>query len=551
MTEPRASRSRKLIVTLATLTLVLSACLFPFAPTPGPPSQELEGDNLTFRASPSSVQGFVSTEFTIALEQELDLPASAPQRTVQVDIHVIDPDGILTGLSLDDFADGDGTSQPRLVPNLTPGVPGLFIESVGSDSISRQRLKFLCGRPGMARINLTVGQLIPGEASFTAMGTLSIEVTCQVLVIPPVFPPFIDLPFDPWTFVGGIGPILGGNHEREGDPDAPATPPAASGDILDLDPDRDYAIVTGSDRLAIIDLADGAEVERLRMPFGPYTDAVVLIAPDGADSSEWLVFFDDEGGFSMSPYNPMAKTWGIIQIIPSGGLVTDLVPGPTDAQGLDSGFVVVNAVNDTVDFWIWNETVGDWSGEAATVTPRRNGAWRDSGNAVSSIGGFGGGKALVAVSDGNDPGSLWLFDSGSDEDADDQLIGALGADPTQLRCLNGVCLVINFGDDAITTITWSPPAMPVMVQSVEVDDGPRNLDLIHDPDGSGVLALVASPTMGSVTLLQVDGNGEVKTLQSTLMGGCPKPTSAHFTDGEGTEMMVACSDSNEIFLVPR
>ncbi len=43
----------------------------------------------------------------------------------------------------------------------------------------------------------------------------------------------------------------------------------------------------------------------------------------------------------------------------------------------------------------------------------------------------------------------------------------------------------------------------------------------------------------------------VTTLQATLLGGCPSPTSAHFTDGEGTDMLVACSGSNEIFLVPR
>ena len=493
----------------------------------------------------------VGTVFAITLEQELDLPATAPQRIVQVDVDVVDPDRILVGPRLDVFQDGDGTSSPRLIPKNPSEVPVLFIESVGADSVSKQRLEFGCLRPGSARINLTVGQLVPGDPDFTAMGTISIEVTCLIVVIPPLFPPLIELPFSPWTFVGGIGPILGGNHEREGDPNAPGTPPAASGGILDLDPARDYAIVTGSDRLAIIDLTDGAEVERLRIPFGPYTDAALLVAPDGNDGAEWLVFFDDGGGFSMNPYNPVAMTFGIIQKIPSAGVVTDLVPGPTDGQGRDSGFVVVNSVNDTVDYWTWDETMDDWTPVSSSVTPRLSGAWRDSGNAVSAVGGFGGGKALVVVEDGNNPGSLWLFDSGSNDDGDDQQVGALGVSPHQLRCPAGVCVVTNVGDATVTTIAWSPPAVPTIVETVDLEGSPRPLDLIPDPDGDGVLALVASPTFGLVTFLQTDGGGAVTTLQATLLGGCPSPTSAHFTDGEGTDMLVACSGSNEIFLVPR
>jgi hypothetical protein len=40
-------------------------------------------------------------------------------------------------------------------------------------------------------------------------------------------------------------------------------------------------------------------------------------------------------------------------------------------------------------------------------------------------------------------------------------------------------------------------------------------------------------------------------VQTTLLGGCESPASAHFTDGEATDMLVACGGSNEIFLVPR
>jgi hypothetical protein len=541
---------RRLFPPVAALAL-LSACLSPLAPPPGPPSQEVSGDNLTVRVSPGSVEKLLQVLFDIELEQEVALPASAPQRTVRVDVSVVDPDGILLGPQLDDFKQGDGTSQPGLLPNAAPGVHRVTIESVGADSVSRQRLQFVCMRPGSARVDLTIAQIVPGDAGFTAMGTISVDVTCQVLVIPPTWSPVFDLPFSPWTFVGGIGPTLGGNHEREGDPSAPATPPAAAGDILDLDPDRDYAIVTGSDRLAIIDLVDGAEVERLRMPFGPYRDAVLMVVPDNGGVAEWLIFFDDDGGFNQSPYNPTSMAWGIVQQIPTGGAVTDLVPGATDAQGRDSGFIVVNSVNNTVQFWVWNDTLGDWGPESSAISPRSSGAWRDGGNAVSAVGGFGGTEALVAVADGANAGQLWLFDSGSLDDGDDRFIDPLGVDPTQLRCLVGVCLVTNFGDDSVTSIAWTPGGDPRVVETVGVDDGPRSLDLIPDPDGDGVAALVTSASGGSVTLLRTDGAGAITRVQTTLLGGCESPASAHFTDGEATDMLVACGGSNEIFLAPR
>lgn len=330
--------------------------------------------------------------------------------------------------------------------------------------------------------------------------------------------------------------------------------------MLDLDPDKDYALVAGSSGIHIYDLSDGSEVERLSHPFGTYYGGIVLRAPDSIDPTlrpEWLIFYSDRNRINLSRYNGDSQEWGMTRLIPgNSSTISDLVIGPTDANGHDTDFVSVDYGTDTIDYWAWNAETSFWGNSSTAI--RTRGIWdtRDdrSRTAISIAGGFGSTAALVLVSPGlGENGELWTFNPHQTHDEnDDRFIGTVGLAPQPIRCMLGICVVANFGENTITTVRWiSANNVPVIVDTQQVGAAPLGIDLIPNPSGNGILALTAGWESGDYTVTEINENAQVTSSNTISLSDCINPGFAHFTDGDGSHVMVTCSGSDKVVIVPR
>jgi hypothetical protein len=543
------------------LVEVMPPFSFAFTLTDDPMEPTLGGSGgnsgMLFLVNPSEVIRFVGQSAEIELSEQV-ITVGADAQDIEVLIATGDP-SIVGVPSLVPPGTSDGTTDVEFEPTAGLLVSRLRAFDLASITSNVQRVSFPCVGPGETVLEVVFLDLTYFPDSPTELAHTSVTVTCAAQEIG-MWAGQLDLGYAPESFLGTIGPHAGTNNGPEGDPFAdPQVVRHQALDVLDLPTDRDYALVADADHIGVWDLLDGTEVTRLAMPFGPYRGGTFLVAPESTEPPEWLVFYGGSGAYAESKYAPDGGTWGIVQFHPSTGtFVTDIVPGPLNENGHDTGYVVTDYGLNTVVVKKWNPSVNDWAAEPTYLRVR--GAWGDDGGtAISAVGGFNG-PALVLV-DNNGPGSstdlpgaLWLFDPTEPfDDQHDMKVGSVGIVPNQLRCLRGVCVVTNFDSPgSITTVSWTAPgATPVVRGTQPVGDAPLGVDLIPDPAGGGVLALTTGQFDNSFTVTEIAADASVITSTTTPLTDCLSPGNARFTDGDGSHVMVACGGSDKVVIVAR
>jgi hypothetical protein len=525
-----------------------------FTLTDDPAEPTLAGgtDNalMLFFANPAEVTKFVGESAQVEVSETLlNVPAQA--QDIQVLLAVDDP-SVLGVPSLVPPGPFDGTQDVTFDPAAGLLVSRLTVRSLFPTDANVQTVSFPCVGAGTATVTVAFFDLSQTPGTPTELAHSGVTVTCQAQEIVG-WTSALDLGYAPEGFLGGIGPHVRTHNGPEGDPFAdPQTVRHQALDVLGLPTDRDYALIADDNQIGVWDLLDGTEVERLALPFGPYWGGVFLVAPDSSKPPEWLVSYNDAGTYGETNYNPDSGEWGATQFFSSGGsFITDIVPGPLDGNGRDTGYVVVNYGTNTVIYRTWNAGLADWAPDPAQI--RLRGAWGDAGGiALSAVGGFDG-PALVLVHNGAGlPGSLWQFDPKEANNDNDQNIGSVGLMPYRLRCLRGVCVATNFDSDSVTTVSWTAPgATPVIRETHPVGDGPLDVDLIPDPAGGGVLALTTGYNDNSFTVTQTAADATVTGVTTTALTDCAQPGNGRFTDGTGSHVMVACEGSNRVVIVAR
>ncbi|MCP4075262.1 MAG: hypothetical protein GY744_03655 [Gammaproteobacteria bacterium] len=501
------------------------------------------GPATSFLLAPSKVTKTLEESFKIAITE------IALDNTNEYEIWILDSNpGIVSKTELGNPATSAGAEMITLFPNKKYDAIEIQNPVIGANT---QNLSYKCLKAGDTTIGFELRVFPKDEGFYMAKDLLTVHVSCK----DPESIGWIDS-FQltaPETYVGYIGLNVRDNYWSAGDPFADESPIRhQSLDVLDLPADRDYALVSGADQIGVWDLHDGTEVERLSMPAGlyPYLGGVFLVAPESdRDTAEWMVFYTGSGGYSETSYNSDSGEWGMSQFHPyPNSRVTDIVPGPVDINGRDTGYLVVDNGSDSVSFLGWDSEVTDWRRPAGFI--RTSGEWRQSGDVVSVVGGFDG-PALVLVENGEETnGSLWLFDPREEHiDNTDQNLGSVGMYPWRLRCLRGVCVTSNFGDNTISTISWANPEVtPVIHNTADVGGSPLDIDLIPDPDGDGVLALTTGFNENNYTVTSIDADASITNSTVISLTGCDSPTNAHFTDGSGSHVMISCNGSDQVII---
>lgn len=525
----------------------------------------LRGGGISFSATPAAQTVEVGENAVIVLTQSVTDAEDGHDFVVQP----INPNpDVLGGPVLAPAGAGEGTTDVSLFF----AEEALFTKDNGwrltawdlsTDVTNKQTLHYLCKQEGAVSIGIyfkdATGRITSDAASFLAH--TSVSVTCEVTPEPSTeWVPQIPLDFKPDGFGGFLGPRAGTNNEPEGDPStAPTRPtPTMDRDLLHLDPTRDYALVTthGAEgtydgAIKFFDLTDGTEQVRLQGPPGPTLGALFLLGPEALDREpEYLVSFTGGGGFSLNGYNAESQAWGMTRFYPTGGKVTDIVGGPVDANGRDTGFLVVNAGMDSISYSLWDTSIDFWGGLPGAN--RTTGSWHEMNHSVSAVGGFEGPALVLVENDTTGQGSLWTFDPRYEDNDADIFLGTVGLGPHRLRCLSGVCVATNHLSDSITTVRWTAPGnTPVIVGTQAVGDGPVGVDLIPDPAGDGVLALTTGWSSNDFTVTRIGGDAQVLESTTTPLTDCSAPGFGHFTDGGGTHVMVSCSASKKVVIVER
>jgi hypothetical protein len=153
---------------------------------------------------------------------------------------------------------------------------------------------------------------------------------------------------------------------------------------------------------------------------------------------------------------------------------------------------------------------------------------------VSAQGGFGAGP-LVAVADGS-PGALFYGRPVADGAGK---IADVGNAPRQVRCLDGICVVTNYGSDSVNVFRWPDAAQPpTSIGSAAVGDGPIGVDLIRR--GASVLALTTGFNDNSYSITTINqATGEVLGNTKTVLSDCQGPGWGAFISA--TQAILTCN----------
>lgn len=503
----------------------------------------LVGRGTLLSASPESQTALVGENAIIETTQSV-IDSQRPNAPVDVSFIRADTEILGDPTLLPKQPSFDPSTATLVNDALVPEGSLLTVSNLDTTGLSsKQEVAFPCLKQGETTVRV---QYLDGSDPLT---TQTLSVTCNLPPNPEIG--FLLLVNFVVEGVGTLfGPTLGTMNANAGDPFGDNSTRDTQ-DVLDLDPARDYVLLSSEDAgYSVWDLSTGLEVERLRNEFVSPLDAIFLHAPD---SSQW-VFFRSSSGYGRNEYFPEFMSFGITRLFP-GGRVTDLVHGPLDQNGRDTGLIITDFDRDQVLFQTWRPDIPGWG--SVPGFQRSKGEWQADFNAVSAVGGFDG-KALVVVDQPsapgapNPPGELWFFDPReSAAESTDQNLGAVGAVPAFVRCLEGVCVVTNFGGDSVTTVTWpAPDVTPSIVQTEAVGAGPYGINLIPNPAGTGVMAAISNLEDDSVNVLVVEADGVVTTNRFfPVADSCSGPSQAHFTNGAGTEVMVLCTNNQRLLTI--
>ena len=119
------------------------------------------------------------------------------------------------------------------------------------------------------------------------------------------------------------------------------------------------------------------------------------------------------------------------------------------------------------------------------------------------------GQPVLVATDGQ-PGQLYLADPAvfadpTAFDAEPTFIGNVGMEPRKVRCLNGVCVVSNFGSDSLTIVLWDGGDTATIVDEVLVGLGPVGIDLRMVQGNVSVISTALNDNTYNITDVAFDG----------------------------------------------
>lgn len=149
--------------------------------------------------------------------------------------------------------------------------------------------------------------------------------------------------------------------------------------------------------------------------------------------------------------------------------------------------------------------------------------------------------------------SVFLIDTQGDNDP--IKVADVGQDARKVRCTDTgggslLCGVSVFGEDRLALFTWDGETEPTAAGTVDVGDGPVNLDL-RLLDNGNVGIVTTGFNDDTVTELELTPGGSVVNSHSRdAPSACESPGHAKFVrDAEGLKVIGTCYDSSNYFIV--
>lgn len=170
-----------------------------------------------------------------------------------------------------------------------------------------------------------------------------------------------------------------------------------------------------------------------------------------------------------------------------------------------------------------------------------------AGSAISAFA-FPAMTRILAVTSGT-PGKLVIGDPAQYFQAV-TIVGDVGNDPRNIRCLGTVCAISNFGSDSLTIATWDGATNVAITDTQAVGDGPNGIDLVA-LDGGNVAIASAGFNDSSYSITVASPSGIVLA-NSTLAvpAGCEQPGDALWLGDPEQHLVISCfgSDALAVFV---
>lgn len=144
----------------------------------------------------------------------------------------------------------------------------------------------------------------------------------------------------------------------------------------------------------------------------------------------------------------------------------------------------------------------------------------------------------------------------TDGSADPVRVADVGQDARKVRCDaiegtgNFLCGVTVFGEDQVALFTWDGETNPASAGTVDVGDGPVNLDVKQLSNGNvGLVTTGFNDNTVSVMEL-MPGGSVVSNTKSSVPAACNSPGHAKFIrDAESLKIIGTCYDSGNYFIM--
>ncbi|MCP4290782.1 MAG: hypothetical protein GY780_02985 [bacterium] len=153
----------------------------------------------------------------------------------------------------------------------------------------------------------------------------------------------------------------------------------------------------------------------------------------------------------------------------------------------------------------------------------------------------------VLVGTGGAPGQIWFHDRESIY-AEGSVVTTVGNDVRQIRGLDGIIGVTNFGSNSISILSWSGGAGVTNHGQTTVCSGPTSLDIVKLLNGN--LAMICTSGLGNTyTILEVDSIGEVVSNTTFYLPlSCPGSKNAVWIPGRKLNIAFTCEGSGLVFI---